>query len=83
MAGKRGGGGGTVAKLRDRLVTNPAARAKFLSGYLDLLEAHGVNVNDPQVLQELGLNLDLSDGPAFVKGLGDAGAQIITISVVE
>lgn len=74
------GGGGTVAKLRDRLATNPAARAKFLAGYLDLLGAHGVNVEDPEVLKELGLNLDLSDGPAFVQGLGDASTNIITVT---
>jgi hypothetical protein len=53
--------------LRKTLAENPAARAKFLADTLRLLESHGVNVNDPKVIEKLGLNLDLTKGTDFGK----------------
>lgn len=55
-------------ELRESLVRSPAARARFVSDLFTLLEKQGVNVDDPAMVRELDLNLDLSDGEKFVGG---------------
>jgi len=65
--------------LKNTLVNSPAKRASFLAGTLELLRNHGVNVDDPKVVERLGLNLDLADGQKFVKGT-TASTLIITIT---
>jgi hypothetical protein len=67
-----------LKELKKSLETNPAARAKFLANLLDTLEKSGLDVNDKKVIDSLKLNLDLSDGKEFVKGLA-ASTVIITI----
>lgn len=64
--------------LKKQLETNPAARAKFLANLLDTLRKSDVDVDDPKVLESLKLNLDLTDGKEFVKGLS-ASTVVITI----
>jgi|Laugrespbdmm15sd_2_1035082.scaffolds.fasta_scaffold03183_4 hypothetical protein len=64
--------------LGTRLKTSTAARAKFLSSLLDTLEKNGVDVTDENVIKELNLHLDLTNGEAFVKGLA-ASTVVVTI----
>lgn len=68
-----------LSDLGKNLKTNTVARAKFLAGFLDLLEKSGLDVQDERVIKELNLNLDLSDGEKFVKGLASS-TNIITIT---
>jgi hypothetical protein len=64
--------------LGNRLKTSTAARAKFLSTLLETLEKNGVDINDETILKELNLNLDLTNGEQFVKGLA-ASTVVVTI----
>lgn len=64
--------------LRENLVRSPSARARFVSDLFTLLEKQGVDVDDPEVVSELDLNLDLSDGDKFVGGTL-ATTNIVTV----
>jgi hypothetical protein len=65
-------------ELRANLVRSPAARARFVSDLFTLLEKQGIDVDDPAIVRELDLNLDLSDGEKFAGG-ALATTNIITI----
>lgn len=67
-----------MKSLQKRLETNPIARTKFLADLLGTLERNGVDIQDPKVLEQLNLNLDLRDGKKFLEGLR-ASTNIITI----
>lgn len=65
--------------MRENLAQSPAARARFVSDLFTLLEKQGVDVNDPAIVAELNLNLDLSDGAKFAGGVATT-TNIITIT---
>lgn len=67
-----------INDLNANLKQSAAARAKFLAGVLELLEKNGVDVKDEEVLKKLDLNLDLSNGEEFVKGLA-ASTVVVTV----
>lgn len=67
-----------LKNLNNRLINSPVARARFLADTLDLLEKNGLDVQDPDVLKSLDLNLDLNDGKKFIDGLR-ASSVVITI----
>ncbi|HBC3919988.1 TPA: hypothetical protein ACVU4L_001665 [Vibrio parahaemolyticus] len=67
-----------LKQLKENLEKNPAARAKFLADLLKTLESNGLDVNDPDVLKSLDLDLDLNDGPKFVEGL-KASTVVVTL----
>ncbi len=67
-----------MSALNANLKQSAAARTKFLAGIMELLEKNGVDVSDEEVLKKLDLNLDLSDGEKFVKGLA-ASTVVVTV----
>lgn len=67
-----------MKSLQKKLETNPVARTRFLADLLGTLERSGVDIQDPKVLEQLNLNLDLRDGKKFLDGLR-ATTNIITI----
>jgi hypothetical protein len=68
-----------LKKLRDNLTKSPAARARFLADTLEVLKRNGLDIDDPDVLQSLDLNLDLTDSKKFLDGLA-ASTVVITIT---
>lgn len=71
---------GDLQALRDNLQKSQAARTRFLASALDLLEQHGVDVNDPKVANQLGLhNIDLTNGATFLKSMM-ASSIVVTVT---
>jgi hypothetical protein len=68
-----------VEGLKQKLLQSPSARAAFLADTLSLLKTHGVNVDDPNVQKQLGLNFNLTDGQQFLKNMS-ASSIAITIT---
>jgi hypothetical protein len=69
---------GIFQPMTERLLATPAARAAFLADPLSMLEANGVNIRDPNVLNQLDLETDITDGRRFVDG-SVASTNIVTL----
>jgi len=65
-------------QLKARLTSSPAARAKFMSDFLELLGKNGVNIHDPKVLDAFKLNLDLKDSQNPISHV--ASSIVITVT---
>jgi hypothetical protein len=48
-----------VAALKNALARSPVARQRFVADILNAMARQGVNVEDPKVLHQLGLDHDL------------------------
>lgn len=68
-----------LRSLRNVLINSPTARVHFLARTLDLFRDSGVDVDDPAVLADMDLDLNLTDGQKFVSGLA-ASSIVITIT---
>jgi hypothetical protein len=68
----------SLEELQQRLLDSPAARARFLSDTLDLLEKNGIDVSSAEIQQKLGPSLDLSDGAKFLSALA-ASSMVVAI----
>jgi hypothetical protein len=69
-----------LTQLEDRLLSNPAARARFLADTLDLLQRNGVDVNSPDVQEQMKTAMDLTEGSRFLGGLAASSVVIVAAS---
>jgi hypothetical protein len=65
-------------KLLKKIQADPVARTRFVADVLNVLEKHGVNVNDPQTLKKLGLDQNLNP----MKGIGTVASTVIVTLVM-
>jgi hypothetical protein len=69
-----------LSQLEERLLSNPAARARFLADTLDLLQRNGVDVNSPDVQEQMKTAMDLTEGSRFLGGLAASSVVIVAAS---